>query len=130
MISVTASISGEHYTTTIHSDTNTMLADESVDNGGTGAAFSPSEILASSLGSCTCITLRMYADHKQWPLERVVVKVTYGRDAARNVSDMNREISLTGNLDDAQRERLMQIADQCPMHRTLSNPITINTTLL
>lgn len=129
MTSITASIAREHYTTTIHSATNKLQADEPVDNGGKDTGFSPSDLLASSLGACTCITLRMYADHKQWPLEGVEAKISFARDAVKNVTEFTRQITLLGNLDADQKKRLMEIADQCPMHRTLSNPIHIHTTL-
>lgn len=130
MASVRANIGNDHYTTIIHgSGNNDITADEPVDNGGAHKGFSPSELLASALGACTCITLRMYADRKGWPLERIEAFIDFTRNADTNESHFNRSIVLHGPLDEAQRQRLLQIANQCPVHRTLSNPIYIDTQL-
>jgi putative redox protein len=98
--------------------------------GGTDKGFSPSELLASALATCTCVTLRMYADRKQWPLTGVRVKVEFTRDAEQNVSNISRDISLDGALTAEQHERLLSIANSCFIHKTLSNPINITTTLI
>ena len=106
------------------------MADEPTDKGGEDLGFSPTEILASALGACTCITLRMYADRKNWDLDSIEVSVTFTRDPEKNESDMKREITLIGALKEDERQRLLQIANQCPIHKTLSNPIHISTSLL
>jgi len=129
MISIHAHIEKAHYRTSIAATLNTLVADEPKEHGGEELGFSPSQLLASSLGACTCITLRMYADRKQWPLEGVEAEVTYTFDRSTNSSQMTRSIKLLGTLDNEQRERLLQIANQCPIHKTLTSPIHIQTTL-
>jgi putative redox protein len=129
MAIVTASIEKTVYKTIVHSATNQIIADEPIDKGGQDLGFSPSELLASALATCTCITLRMYADRKGWPLTDIQVKVVFQRDKESNISHFHCEITFNGQLDESQRERLLQIANGCPIHRTLTHPIRIQTTL-
>ena len=89
-----------------------------------------------SLGACTSMTLRMYANHKKLPLEDVTVRLQHERVHAEDCIDCNqkieritRRISLIGDLDDAQRQRLLEIADRCPVHRTLESDPQIVTEL-
>ncbi|HEX5694667.1 MAG TPA: OsmC family protein [Arenimonas sp.] len=104
------------------------VADEPVDAGGGDTGPAPTEILLSALGACTAMTLRMYAERKQWPLEGVEVKLDYAsRDKERTV--ITRTVELRGKLDDEQRERLLQIANACPVHRILTGTVEIPTTL-
>jgi len=130
MANVKATIGNDHYKTILVTDTNTLIADEPLHAEGTDLGFAPTEILASALASCTAITLRMYADRKEWPLEQVDVVVTFQRDNEHNISNMNRSIELHGDLSQEQRERLLHIANQCPIHKTLTNPISVKTHLL
>ena len=129
MAIIHASIGRNHYGTALRSATNAYLADEPLADGGGDKGFSPSELLAASLATCTCVTLRMYADRKGWPLEDVQVKVDFSRDAGLNISNIRRDISLLGPLSDEQRQRLLQIANSCFIHKTLSNPIHIQSAL-
>lgn len=129
MATVTARIGKAHFATEIHANNHKLLADEPLEHGGQETGFSPSELLAASLAACTSITLRMYADRKSWPLESVEVEIDFERDAATNTASMLRKIKLLGNLDDAQKQRLLQIADKCPIHQTLTHPITIQSEL-
>ena len=129
MAIINASIGTHHYRTTLASATNTYIADEPVSNGGEDEGFSPSELLASALATCTCVTLRMYADRKGWPLDDVQVTVEFTRDNALNVSNIIRRVSLVGNLSPEQRTRLVTIANGCFIHRTLTHPINIITSL-
>lgn len=130
MAQIEAHIGTVHYQTQISSATNALLADEPIDMGGLDTGFSPSELLAASLGACTSITLRMYADRKGWPLEGVNVQVSFERDAKANISHIRREVTLAGPLDDEQRQRLLTIANSCFIHKTLTNPIQIETQLV
>ncbi|MCU0434945.1 MAG: OsmC family protein [Bacteroidia bacterium] len=129
MDTVTARIGTEHYQTTLSNGRTTLTADEPESAGGTDLGFSPSELLCSALATCTCVTLRMYADRKEWPLQNVNATVTFERDAPNNTSYMNRRITLEGPLSDEQRQRLLAIANQCFIHRTLTGQINIATEL-
>jgi len=129
MATIKAHIGTDRYRTVLKTATNNITADEPVSNGGADTGFSPSELLISALGACTCITLRMYADRKTWPLLTVDVDITFERDQERNVSNIHRQISLTGDLSEEQKSRLLKIADQCYVHKILSNPIHITSAL-
>jgi len=117
-----------HYATEITSDTNTLIADEPISHGGTAKGFAPMELLASSLAACTSITLRMYADRKEWALDSIEVSVNI--EANTTESLFNRAITLNGNLSQEQTDKLLDIANHCPVHKILSNTISIHTTLL
>ena len=127
MANVSAVIKKELYKTEIVAGQNKLVADEPVSNRGMGMGFSPGELLAASLAACTSITLRMYADKKEWPLDMVEVNVEFERNEEKNTSIIIRKIHLLGILDDEKKERLMAMADKCPMHKTLSNQISITT---
>ena len=103
----------------IHAAGKTLLADEPVDVGGLGSGPTPYELLASALAACTTMTLKLYADRKGWPLERVSVHVSHSRQGAEARDRFVREISMQGPLDDDQRRRLVEIAGRCPVHLTL-----------
>ncbi len=113
------------------------LADEPEAYGGTNRGMSPYGFLAAALGACTSMTIRMYARRKKWPLDHISVDVSHSKvhaqDAgARNndkIDEFRREIRLTGDLDDEQRARLLEIADKCPVHRTLERASHVVTTL-
>ena len=114
-----------------------LLADEPVAYGGTNRGMSPYGLLSASLGACTSMTIRMYARRKGWPLAHVAVEVTHDKvhaqDAAATgtgkVDRFARTIQLEGDLDDAQRARLLEIADKCPVHRTLEQSSVVTTVL-
>ena len=115
--------------------THALVADEPEALGGTNAGPSPYELLLAALGSCTAITLRMYADRKKWPLERVEVRVRQARPhepdcencstATVGVVHIEREIDFIGPLTDEQKRRLTEIADRCPVHQTLERGIPV-----
>lgn len=101
-----------------------LIADEPVAMGGTDQGAAPHEFLAIGLGACTSITLRMYAERKKIPLEHISVSVTRQKNTDANQKQMiqfDREIELTGELDSATKKRLLEIADKCPVHKTLKN---------
>lgn len=102
-----------------------FLVDEPVHVGGTDEGPSPFELLWASLASCTTITLRMYADRKKWPLEDIQVRIRHAREGGRD--HVVRELRLEGPLDAEQRQRLVEIADRCPVHRTLERGVEITT---
>lgn len=105
-----------------------LVADEPVTNGGEDTGPTPHDFLAIALGTCTAITLRMYSQHKQWPLEDAEVSVTISKES--DSTRLNRSIRFVGALDDAQKTRLLAVANQCPVHKTLSGKIDIVTNAL
>jgi len=128
MASIQALTGTQHYRTEIRTATRQILADEPVAAGGQGLGFSPEELLAASLGACTSVTLRMYADRKGWTgLKEVKVEVTLSRGPEQ--SQIARSIELIGDLSAEQRERLLAIASKCPMHQVLTHPVRIDTAL-
>ena len=103
-----------------------LRADEETDKGGGDTGAAPHELLLAALGSCTAITLKVYAQRKGWPLTNVRVKLN-GTNAEGGFS-ITRQLSFDGDLTAEQRQRLTEIADKCPVHRTLSGDIRITTT--
>lgn len=107
----------------------TLLADEPVEAGGLGSGPTPYDLLNGALGACTAITVRMYAQRKGWPLRKVRVAVGHQREAGKTPADLfTRELGFVGPLDEDQRARLMEIAEHCPVHRTLSAGARVVTT--
>ena len=129
MANIEAHISTGHYQTVLSNNRHELIADEPPELGGTDLGFSPNELLCSALAACTCITLRMYADRKAWPLTDVTAHITSERNNESNTTQFNRQISLIGNLTEEQKARLLVIANQCPIHKVLTNPIVIETQL-
>ncbi|WP_138469493.1 bifunctional alpha/beta hydrolase/OsmC family protein [Poseidonocella sp. HB161398] len=114
------------------------LADEPMAYGGTNKGMSPYGFLAAGLGACTSMTIRMYARRKGWPLDHVSVDVTHDKvhaqdatpEIASKIDQFKRTIRLEGALSEAQRQKLMEIADRCPVHRTLEASSRILTALV
>jgi putative redox protein len=106
---------------------------------GDDAGPTPYDLLLAALGACTSMTVRMYANRKAWPLERVHVTLRHSRIHAEDcaecettkgfISHVDRDIELIGDLDDAQRQRLLAIAERCPVHQTLTSEVNITTSL-
>ncbi len=129
MNKVTASTTRKKYLTTIHARNHSIIADEPAEVGGTDLGFKPGELLAASLASCTGITLRMYADRKKWDLQETMIDVTVDSNTPDGDSKIQMSIRLFGDLDADQRARLLEIAGNCPIHKMLKNPISLQTTL-
>jgi putative redox protein len=97
-----------------------LIVDEPPDAGGRDQGPRPTELLAASLASCTAITIEMYADRKQWDLGGVEVAVDYGEPSSDGSPGFKVKITASEQLSDEQRERILQIAGKCPVHRTLA----------
>jgi putative redox protein len=102
---------------------HTVVADEPRETGGDNAGPSPQELLAASLASCTAITMEMYANRKGWDVGDVVVDVDYEPSQRGSPTRFTMEVRLPKELPEEQRERLMQIAAKCPVHRTLEGEV-------
>lgn len=122
-----ASIATTKYQVKLENGRHVFAADEPVEQGGLDSAPAPDELLEAALASCTAITLRMYADRKQWPLESIDVNVTLERIEGKTV--FSRNIYLKGNLDTEQKDRLLQIAKLCPVSKTLTGSIEVNSSI-
>ena len=123
--------------TDVKANGHALVADEPPALGGTDAGPTPYDYLLTALGSCTAITVRMYADRKGWPLESVTVRVEHGRIHAEDCGEcetesgridrIGLELELEGPLDAEQRERLREIAGKCPVKRTLGSEVLVET---
>ena len=109
----------------IHVDGHRLRADEEPEKGGDNTGAAPHELLLAALGSCTAMTLKVYAERKGWPLRDAQVTLTAASRDGRFV--IRRQIALIGELDAEQRQRLIEIADKCPVHKTLVGEIDIAT---
>jgi putative redox protein len=127
------------YTSSVQAGRHYLIADEPVSLGGADLGPGPYAYLLAALGACTAITLRMFADRKGWPLEAVTVHLRHRKIHAADcatcetqeelVDLIERELEISGELDPAQRARLAEIADRCPVHRTLHNTIEVRTSV-
>ncbi|EPG75339.1 OsmC-like protein [Leptospira fainei serovar Hurstbridge str. BUT 6] len=117
----------ENYKTILKTYLHELIADESKENGGQGLGPSPHEYLLLALGACTSITLRMYAEIKKMDLQNVSVELnlTKGKDH----TEIERIVTVQGNLSEKERERLLHAANACPIHKVLTSPIQIDTKL-
>ena len=106
-----------------------LLADEPAAAGGMGSGPTPYDLLSSALGACTAMTLRLYADRKGWPLRQALVRVVHRREGLDRRDSFAREIVLEGDLTSEERRRLVEIAERCPVHRTLGRGSEIVTVL-
>jgi putative redox protein len=129
----------DSYRTEITAGRHTLVADEPEDVGGTDAGPTPYDLLLAALGTCTGMTLRMYADRKDWPLDEAVVRLSHEKIHAEDcehcdtkegkVDHVEREVEVIGDLSPEQRERLLEIANKCPVHRTLHSEIDVTSSL-
>jgi putative redox protein len=123
----TATISSINYTVKLQNGRHEFLADEPLEKGGADTGPGPDELLEAALASCTAVTLRMYAERKKWPVAEIEVTVTLERIEKKTV--FTKSIKVNGSVDEAQRKRLLEIAELCPVSRTLLNEVEINGTI-
>jgi len=129
--------SAAHFEQLIVARTHRLVGDEPLADGGGDAGPTPYEFLLAALGSCTSMTLGWYARSKAWPLESVEVRLRHSRrheadcvdceEKAPMLDHIDRDIELRGNLTPEQRARLIEVANKCPVHRTLTSKIVIET---
>jgi len=127
------------FSQSIEAGKHELKSDEPLGVGGTDTGPSPYDLLLAALGSCTSMTVALYARRKQWPLEGVSVRLKHSRNHAADCIDcetkegmlekIEREIVLMGSLTEEQRTRLLEIANRCPVHRTLTSEIKIDSWL-
>lgn len=128
MVKVSSAIGQQDYKVDIKAEGGTTLvSDEPVSNGGHNLGPSPKELLAAALAACTSITVKMYATRKGWDLQDIYIDVDLDRLDGENKTVINRTIRFTGNLDETQKARLTAIANACPVHKILTNPIQVTT---
>ncbi len=138
---VIASLSGEEkFTTKVKAGKHQFVADEPEKAGGNDYGPTPYDLLASSLATCTAMTIRMYAGHKKWDVDEINVHVEHEKvhaddsegsdsDKLPRIDRFTRIVEITGEVDDSQKERMLNIANKCPVHRTLLSEIRIETEL-
>jgi putative redox protein len=122
-----ATIGHETYKTELIARTHTIVADEPLDVGGKDLGPRPGDFLRMSLASCTAITLRMYANRKNFDVQEI--KVTVASIDVEGGTGFETLVEVKGKLDEQQHERMLQIAKLCPVHKVLTNPIKISTSL-
>ncbi len=131
---------GEGYYTEIMANGHPIIADEPITYGGTDKGPTPYDLLSASLGACVGMTLRMYANRKKWPLEAVKVRTKHRKIHAKDCADCDtrggyidvfeQELDFSGPLDNGQKQRLMEIAGKCPVHRTLHSEVVIKSRMM
>jgi putative redox protein len=136
---VVAEVGFGRYAQVVYDGKHRLTADEPVEAGGLDTGPSPYGLLLAALGSCTSMTLRMYAERKKWPLRQVAVRLRHSKSHAKDCADcekkgvkidrIEREVELTGDLSEEQRQRLLEIANKCPVHQTLERANEVVTTL-
>lgn len=137
---VAARTGADSFATEVRAGKHALLADEPTSVGGSDLGPTPYDLLAAALATCTSMTLRMYAAHKKLDLKAATVRINHGRIHAEDcvdceqrdgmIHEFRRELLLEGALTDAQRSRMVEIADRCPVHKTLHNEISVKTELV
>jgi putative redox protein len=132
-------LGNENYKTVMTAGNHELISDEPEKVGGKDLGPDPYDYLLMSLGSCSVITMRMYADRKEWPVEDIYIEMRHFKDHADDCEDcddpkaridkIEKEIIIKGDLSDDQIERLLEISKKCPVHRTLLNEVEIKSTV-
>ncbi|WP_312697142.1 MULTISPECIES: OsmC family protein [Sphingobacterium] len=129
---VLVSIGETSYTTTISYEDLNILADEPIEVGGQNKGLAPTQLLLSSVGACKAITMRMYANRKEWKVDKIDIKVSseVQRSEQQQTTYIKCNIFIEGDLDEEQKRRLYAIGEKCPVHKMLMNPIVIESNLI
>ncbi|MGX1640780.1 MULTISPECIES: OsmC family protein [Sphingobacterium] len=129
---VLVSIGETSYTTTISYEDLNILADEPIEVGGQNKGLAPTQLLLSSVGACKAITMRMYANRKEWKVDKIDIKVSseVQRSEQQQTTYIKCNIFIEGDLDEEQKKRLYAIGEKCPVHKMLMNPIVIESNLI
>lgn len=125
-----ATIGKQKYKTELQVNNHIIIADEPVEVGGKDLGFTPSELLQSSLASCSAMTIRMYADRKGWDLEKVEIEVGFKRNISTGEVTFKKEIKLYGNLTDDEQEKLLEMGSKCPIEKMIKGTILVESSLL
>ncbi len=130
----------DNFTTSIQTKKHSFIADEPASIGGDDFGPSPYDYLSASLAACTVMTLKMYAQRKQWDLQEVFVYITYSKkhsdeldiniETTKQIDHLNKKLKFIGNLDEKQKQRLKEIASKCPVHKTLITTTIIDTEVI
>lgn len=118
---------GEKYKTTVSAGNHKVITDEPLDHDGKDLGPTAHQLLLGALGACISITVKMYADRKQWPVKDISVELNMEKYVEDGVEKTRifKKVNIEGDLTEEQMSRLMMISEKCPVHKTLSNPITI-----
>ncbi|MCT1526607.1 OsmC family protein [Sphingobacterium hotanense] len=129
---VQVTIEEENYTTKVAYGDLSILADEPLDLGGQNKGLTPTQLLLASIGSCKVITMRMYANRKQWDVKKINIDLSSEvvKSDLQQTTYIRCHITFEGNLDEDQIKRLYVIADKCPIHKMLQNPIVIESNVI
>ncbi|MDG5490292.1 bifunctional alpha/beta hydrolase/OsmC family protein [Psychroserpens sp. SPM9] len=129
-----------HFTTTIQTAKHSFIADEPSSVGGDDFGPSPYDFLSAGLAACTVMTLKLYAERKQWDLQEVYAYITYSKkhsddlmldlEKPTRLDHLSKKLTFIGNLDESQKQRLKEIASKCPVHKTLQSEVIIDTELI
>ena len=114
----------------IRAASSTFIVDEPIGVGGLGSGPDPYDLLSAALGSCSVMTMRLYASRRKWPLDRIRVKVTHRRAGLDAPDSFRRELQLLGSLSADQEQKLLEIASHCPVHKTIERGSTVVTSLV
>ncbi|RNC87684.1 MAG: alpha/beta fold hydrolase [Winogradskyella sp.] len=130
----------DNFTTSIQTKNHTLIADEPLSVGGNDFGPSPYEYLNAALAACTVMTLKMYAERKNWDLKEVFVYISHSRihsddlnidvDRPKYLDHISKKLKFVGNLDDQQKERLKEIASRCPVHKTIASEVIFDTKVI
>lgn len=132
-------IGGSNYKTTLTAGNHELVSDEPESKGGNDLGPDPYDYLLMSLGSCTVITMKMYADRKEWPVEDIFVELRHFKDHAEDceeckdpkakIDKIEKEITVQGDLNQEQIDRLLDISKKCPVHKTLLGQMEIDSSI-